>query len=589
MFALRRTWFASLSIMLSLVGCDRQPLDPIEAASVGAPGLRAPSETDAKPSNSSTIDITWTDNSPNEAGFRIDRAAASGGPWVTAGTVGPNVTSFSDGGRTSDQQACYRVLAFKKNGDTSPSNTDCTAPPAAASNLTAMALDHQTVDVAWKDNSSMEDAYELQRATAQAGPYDVIANLPANTVSYRNTGLTTNTTYWYRVRATKDAGFGDFSNVASATPFLAPPKAPSGTNTMPYYGVAINVTWLDNATNETGFRIERSVDAGATWITALTVGPDVTSARDYDFQTAEQPVCYRVIAFNAPGDSPPSNVDCTAQPAAPSKLTGVGTSGPAIELSWTDNSAFEDGFEVERSGSGVIATLPANTTSYRDAGVSPDVTYEYVVRATKDGGTSPNSNSVQVVVATAPPAAPSQVNATPSSSTVATVTWLDNATNEAGFRVERSTNGGASWIAAGTAGINESWFNDFEQPSEQPLCYRVIAFNNAGDSPPSNNDCTTLPAAPTNLVATPVESSTIELTWTDNSGIEDGYDVERLFEYCDWDGCYSYWSSIATLGADVTSYRDATLGPGEFATYFVQALKDGGSSDMSNQASATAP
>ena len=77
MFALRRTWFASLSIMLSLVGCDRQPLDPIEAASVGAPGLRAPSETDAKPSNSSTIDVTWTDNSPNEAGFRIDRAAAT--------------------------------------------------------------------------------------------------------------------------------------------------------------------------------------------------------------------------------------------------------------------------------------------------------------------------------------------------------------------------------------------------------------------------------------------------------------------------------------------------------------------------------
>ena len=90
--------------------------------------------------------------------------------------------------------------------------------------LTAMALDHQTVDVAWKDNSSVEDAYELQRATAQAGPYDVIATLPANTVSYHNTGLTTNTTYWYRVRATKDAGFGDFSNVASATPFLAPPK-----------------------------------------------------------------------------------------------------------------------------------------------------------------------------------------------------------------------------------------------------------------------------------------------------------------------------------------------------------------------------
>ncbi len=589
MFATRCVCFASLSIMLSLVACDSQPLEPIEASSVGAPGLRAPSGTDAKPSTSSSVDITWTDNSPNEAGFVIERSTTSGGPWTTAGTVGPNVTSFSDGGRTSEQQVCYRVQAFKRNGDSTPSNTDCTTPPAAASNLTATALDQQTVDVGWKDNSSVEDAYELQRATAQAGPYVLIATLPANTVSYRNIGLTTNTTYWYRVRATKDAGFGDFSNVASATPFLAPPKAPSGTNTKPYYGVAIDVTWLDNATNEDGFRIERSIDAGVTWITALTLGPNVTTARDYGFQTAEQPVCYRVIAFNTPGDSPPSNVHCTAQPAAPSNLTGVGVSGPAVELSWTDNSAFEDGFEVERFGSGVIATLPANATSYRDGGLTPDVTYTYVVRATKDGGSSPNSNSVQVVVATVPPAAPSGADAYPGSSTVASVTWVDNATNEAGFRVERSTDGGASWVVAGTSGINQSGFNDFERPSEQQLCYRVIAFNNAGDSPPSNMDCTTLPAAPTNLVATPVESGTIELTWTDNSGVEDGYDVEKLINYCDYDQCYSYWASIATLGPNATSYRDTGLSPGEFATYFVQALKDGGSSDMSNQASATAP
>src|SRR5712691_2425011 len=180
MFASRRVCFASLSIMLSLVGCDSQPLEPIEASSVGAPGLRAPSGTDAKPSTSSTVDITWTDNSPNEAGFVIERSTTSGGPWTTAGTVGPNVTSFSDGGRPSEQQGCYRVFAFKRNGgDSSPSNTDCTTPPAAASNLTATALDHQSVDVAWKDNSSVEDAYELQRATAQAGPYDVIATLPA--------------------------------------------------------------------------------------------------------------------------------------------------------------------------------------------------------------------------------------------------------------------------------------------------------------------------------------------------------------------------------------------------------------------------
>src|SRR2546425_13072436 len=154
MSALTRLGVGSAFLVLFTLSCDRQPLEPVfDAAAVGAPGLRAPSGTDAKPSNSTTIDISWTDNSPNEAGFRIERSATNAGPWATAGTVAPNVTSFSDAGRASEQQVCYPVLGFKRNGDASASNTDCSTPPAATSNLTATALDQQTVDVAWKDNS----------------------------------------------------------------------------------------------------------------------------------------------------------------------------------------------------------------------------------------------------------------------------------------------------------------------------------------------------------------------------------------------------------------------------------------------------
>jgi hypothetical protein len=168
------------------------------------------------------------------------------------------------------------------------------------------------------------------------------------------------------------------------------------------------------------------------------------------------------------------------------------------------------------------------------------------------------------------------------------VTWSNSAT-ASGFRVERSTDGGGNWVPAGTTGTGETWFYDYGQPSEQPLCYRVIAFNSLGDSPPSNTDCTALPAAPSDLVATGVEGSAIDLTWTDKTNVEDGYQVWRLFTYCDWDGCYSYYDVIAILGPDVTSYRDAGLNPGEYYTYVVVALKDNGYSDLSNEASATAP
>jgi len=46
---------------------------------------------------------------------------------------------------------------------------------------------------------------------------------------------------------------------------------------------------------------------------------------------------------------------------------------------------------------------------------------------------------------------------------------------------------------------------------------RIVAFNESGDSPPSNIACVTPVAAPTNLTATPVDDSTIAVTWTDNS------------------------------------------------------------------------
>src|SRR6266568_669206 len=58
-----------------------------------------------------------------------------------------------------------------------------------------------------------------------------------------------------------------------------------------------------------------------------------------------------------------------------------------IDLTWIDNSAFEDGYEVQRCcqpGWSVVAGLPANATTYRDAGLVTNAQYYYLVRAKKD-------------------------------------------------------------------------------------------------------------------------------------------------------------------------------------------------------------
>jgi len=487
------------------------------------------------------------------------------------------------------------------NGDPlAPSFAAAKGAPAAPTNVTAQALSYQDITLAWQDNATNESGWEVYRSIAgPTGTFTLLTVYPwPNITQGGNSGLQASTEYCYRVRAFTTQGqsgkvraYSDFSNTACATTLGPPvPAAPSAVSAAPDAWGRIQVSWTDNAGDENGFRVERSATSSGPWTPVATTAANAVAFDDWQPPAAEQPACYRVFAFNGYGSSQASNVDCTAMPAAPSGLVAT-TTGSDVGLAWTDNSGVEDGFQVRRwtASAGtpvVVATLAANATRYNDLGLADD-TYWYQVLATKDGGTSGSSNNASAVIATVPPVSPSSAVANPAGSSVAVVTWVDNATNEAGFRVERSSDGGASWVVAGTAGMDETWFYDVGQSSEQQLCYRVLAFNNPGDSPPSSTDCTTLPAAPSGLVATSagLMGEVNNLIWVDNSGVEDGYEVQRLFTYCDWDACYSYFETIATLGANATSYSDSwDILPGNTYTYRVFAVKEGGSSDPSNEA-----
>jgi hypothetical protein len=464
---------------------------------------------------------------------------------------------------------------------------------SAPSNATATAISSSEIAVTWQDNSGNEDGFEVYVGSTPAGTFSLWTTTGPNATSTGFSGIAAEQQYCVEVRAFTARGksrtYSEFSNTACASTAL-PPSAPLGTATMPLPGNAVLVSWTDNSNNETGFRLERSLDHGSTWTLDATTPPWPTY-----FRTAgapgEQQVCFRVIAFNRHGDSPTSSTACTVLPTPPTDLTATGVAVPAINLTWTDNSNVEDGYEVLRSPVEVdyytyvvIATLPPNSIAYHDAGVSANTRYWYYVRAKKDGGFTNQSNTASAIAATTLPTAPSGLDAVPVGSSAISMSWLDNSGNEDGFRIERSVDGGTNWQLAAAIGPERTWFRDDARTSDQRLCYRVLAFNGLGVSGPSNTDCATPPAAPTGLVATTAPDLAIDLTWTDNSSVEDGYDVFR--QYCD----YSYWEPycyyviMANLGPDATSYHDAGLNPGEAYTYVVSARKDGGSSDPSNEA-----
>jgi hypothetical protein len=73
--------------------------------------------------SSTQINLSWTDNSNNEDGFRIERCTGNSCTnFAQIQQTGPNVTSFPDSGLTKNTWYRYRVRAFNASGNSAYSN-----------------------------------------------------------------------------------------------------------------------------------------------------------------------------------------------------------------------------------------------------------------------------------------------------------------------------------------------------------------------------------------------------------------------------------------------------------------------------------
>ncbi|MBA9076121.1 gliding motility-associated C-terminal domain-containing protein [Rufibacter quisquiliarum] len=101
------------------------------------------------------------------------------------------------------------------------------------------------------------------------------------------------------------------------------------------------------------------------------------------------------------GDNNRAFIASLRAPAAPSDLTAAAITATQIDLSWSDNSPNETGFEIERSTDGTtfnsLATVGANVTTYSDKTVVGSTKYYYRVRATGASAASEFSNVAEII------------------------------------------------------------------------------------------------------------------------------------------------------------------------------------------------
>ena len=271
--------------------------------------------------------------------------------------------------------------------------------------VTTLGISQTQVRVTWKDNSSRETGYQVQRSKDGGRSFWLIGLVSANTTQLVDGTLAANSRVLYRVRGFRNTPNGveysEYTPAVWGASLPNPPAAPSNLTATVLSNTQVRLNWGDNSANELGFGIERK--PANTTLAFAPIGQVGANIRTFTSTglAASTAYLFRVRAYNSGGNSAYSNeapaTTAPNPPSAPSALTAAGVSRSAIRLNWSHSGLTENGFKVERSKDGgrtfaQIGTTGANQLSYTDGVLSAGSTYRYRVRAFNLGGNSAYSN-----------------------------------------------------------------------------------------------------------------------------------------------------------------------------------------------------
>lgn len=464
-------------------------------------------------------------NNASGADIRIERKEVGGTFALLTTLTNPGAT-FTHSDTTA---VCLTTYVYRMRAENPPStNSEWSAevsreacdigdPPAAPSGTTAVANSAGTPTtemlVSWTDNSDNEEGFEVWRAPdvdGVSGTYAKLADEPlGNETSLVDTGLTSNTPYWYKVLAKNVAGSSAFSAEATGTtdPNL---DAPTGMTAVAQDVESILVSWTENAVDESGYQIWLAEDNAGVPDTfsqyGSTLPADSTSALVTGLSSSSGGERYwikvRAVlgAVNGPFSDPP--VSDVLYSNAPAQVTGLTATNVAptdsqIDLSW-NNLTGETGYEIHRrvengTYSGTpVATNPADDNTYSDTGLASGTTYYYKVRAYNATGAGPYSDEATASTTGSPPAPadPSGFTAVADNNDLNGIevnaidlAWTDNALNETGYEIERAAGfNSTNWIALITLPADTESYRDETVSPSTYYSYRVRAVNTGGQS-----------------------------------------------------------------------------------------------------------
>ena len=557
--------------------------------------------------STSQIDLAWTEpalNGYSLVEYEIFRSEDNSS-WTSLATQ--TGTSYSSTGLNINDLYYYKVTTkngFGTSGDSNVEN-DATLPtPPAAVTLTVNSATQITVQ--WNTpTGDQQTSYKIEISTDGTNWSDEVASTGNTNTSYIDTGLTTLTTYYYKVSTINPSGTSVASGSSSAETWGVP-DAPTNLTAVAVLNVDIDLDWDAPADTHgqpiIGYKIERGITNTSFSVHVADTGNDDTDYTDTVNLVAGTEYFYKVSAINSQGTGDPSGIVSATAADIPDAVTGLVITSAAtdsVDLDWTAPSANGSpitGYKIEKSTDGttytvLVADTQSTAVTHTDDdggnGLNVNTLYYYKVSAINAFGTGATDSANGATL----PQAPSSLTLTVINDTSIKLDWANPSGDaESGFKIEISTDGTTWTDEVADTGTTSLTYTDTGLTPLTTYYYKVSTINISGTSVATSaqNEQTYGPTTvPLNFSATAIlavfhtnhTDTAIELDWdapaTNNGAAPSGYKIERST---------SPSSGFAVLVADTgntdTDYIDSdhALVTGTTYYYKVSAINTYGTS-----------
>ncbi len=544
--------------------------------------------------NGNYISLNWNDYLTNEKGYIVEKKVDSGS-FYEFSYPSTNVTTSGGGGYLeAGKTYTYRVKAVDSTNTTyiytdevSVRLNDLERP----NSLEATPVSHNQIDLKWTFPNQVSYNTIIERRAENDTIWYPIARVGIGQNTYSDTSIASGVKYYYKIRAyssenIRTIAYPDEYSGSGAYSLLYKPTNLYGYALSQY---TIQLKWQDNSI-ETAFVIERKSPEEGVFKEIAVVAQNTTSYVD-SVQKENAVYAYRVKAVTGNATSEYSETVSISSTylRAPQDLSSSYESGENVKLAWQDLTIGETGFEIWRrevSAAGTSTSwelhevMGRNANSFTDLSVLPGTNYYYKVRAKINDNSVYSDFSNETAIWTSAIAAPSNLEYKIIGQSEVELTWKDTGNVEAGFSVERKIGFWGQWYRIANLEPNTTKYNDKWLSNSDINYYRVKAYDRSNAVNYSNEVVVAMqvPEVPSNLQAHALSSNEVQLTWQDNSLIENEFVIEAKQLY--------RFKEIARVNSNTTTFIHKGANDGRSIIYRVRAVNGFKESSYSNEATA---